>query len=100
MRSLDNFNTLLWFALSGAETRLATRSRSNNAEKLSKNIASTHTLTIFTKHSMLVSKEVCYGPPEFYWCADNLGSVILVMVPSFNCYMQLHSTCWKKLNSV
>ena len=54
-----------------------------------------HKLTIFTKHSMVVFKEVCYSPPQIYGCADNLGSVILVIVISVCCCMQLPSMCWK-----
>ena len=48
-----------------------------------------HTLTIFTKHSMLAFKEVCYGPPQSYgfteriilsawWCySDRLTDLVV-----------------------
>ena len=57
-----------------------------------------HKLTIFTKHLMLVFKEVCYSPPQFYGCADNLGTVILVMVISYRLAVARGSTSRSERN--
>ena len=60
---------------------------------MSKNIANTHIpvheqLLENTRRTRRVFEEVCIGPPQFYGCADNPGSVILVMVLCWSWLLQ------------
>ena len=93
MRSLDNSPD--WH-LSVAKTRLAMITIEECRKIIQEycKFSFSHKLKMFTKHSMLVFKEVCYGLPQFYagvrttlalWCDDPIGWLL---------HMQL------KLNSV